>query len=78
MLYHNVMVTAHYRRVIDTTLVGAAATSVWLAGAHVDAWDTNLTRRSAIVFVLTSTVAFAWLGARFHVYQARRTEHLRR
>jgi exopolysaccharide biosynthesis polyprenyl glycosylphosphotransferase len=78
MLYHNVMVTAHYRRVIDTTLVGAAATGVWLAGAHVDAWDTNLTRRGALVFVLTSTVAFAWLGARFHVYQARRTEHLRR
>src|SRR5262245_383956 len=78
MLYHNVMVTAQYRRVIDTILVGAAAILVWSAGHQAGLWDPELTRRGAVVFLVSSTSIFTWLGARFQVYQARRTEHLRR
>jgi len=72
MLYHNVMVMAHYRRLVDTFLVGAAA----IVARSVVGESTTPTL-PIVVFSGVLALSFAVLGARFRVYRARRTEHLR-
>src|SRR4051812_27402611 len=76
MLHHNVIVAAHYRRLADVLVVGSAAGASWAVGLEPQL--RTQTFWGAIVFSTTLTASFAVLGARFDVYQARRTEHLTR
>ena len=73
MLYHNVQVTAHSLRFVDTMVLSAAAVGTWSIGYPRHGWPPSSAEILAF-YVAINAIAFLALGLRLHVYQARRTE----
>jgi exopolysaccharide biosynthesis polyprenyl glycosylphosphotransferase len=76
MLYHNVMVMAHYQRVLDSAMIGLVAVGLWAGGVHAGRIDGGATWQPLLAFSVCLGLSFLWLSTKFHVYQARRTEHI--
>ena len=77
MLYHNVIVLAHYRRTIDAVLAGSAGLLSWYAAGGA-ALSTTGAFGVALGFSGLFAASFLVISTRFQVYHVRRTEHLDR
>ncbi len=75
MLYHNVQVTAHSLRFIDSIALAGAAAGAWrfLQGPGPVSWSQA---EPMAFYVAVNFVAFLALGSRLKIYHARRTEEV--
>jgi exopolysaccharide biosynthesis polyprenyl glycosylphosphotransferase len=75
MLYHNVQVTAHALRFIDSTALATAAVAAWFVGYGQGAGPVT-PPESLAVYAAVNVVSFLALGWRLRIYHARRTEEV--